>query len=465
LAGTRPAGETECALNTKFVPIASIDFTLLADALLPTGATMSDSTPNLDLPYIAAAQAQKHVTHNEAIRMLDALVNLTALSTRADPPADPVDGDRYIVAADATGTWSGKSNAIAAWQDDAWSFFAPQIGWRCYDVSAAVIVVFGAEGWSPPNSPLPTWQNVPMAGVNVTADLTSRLAVSAPATLLSHEGDDHRVFVNKASPGDTASVLFQDGFSGRAECGLGGDDDFRLSVSPDGAVWHDSMIADRQTGEVSFPGGVKNPQLHGTLDNPSGFDRLYLDAVNGDDTNDGRSKNTAVKTMAGLSSRWVIGRRLEVRLLTDVVFDQVIAIGYVVPQLILYGRNSGDTAFENRKITVADATNVSGHPGSFLFQSFASVLAFKVDVELATTHPYAFFNFNNSIGFLRTHELQLTRTGTGTCCLFANGASFVPSSHYGLNVHTSAAGYVATGIPDGVNPNTDWRYPCNLTAF
>jgi hypothetical protein len=29
---------------------------------------MSDTTTNLLLPYILAAQAQKHVTHNEALR-------------------------------------------------------------------------------------------------------------------------------------------------------------------------------------------------------------------------------------------------------------------------------------------------------------------------------------------------------------------------------------------------------------
>ena len=38
-----------------------------------------DTTPNLQLPYILAAQSQKHVTHNEAIRALDAIVQLAAL--------------------------------------------------------------------------------------------------------------------------------------------------------------------------------------------------------------------------------------------------------------------------------------------------------------------------------------------------------------------------------------------------
>ena len=38
-----------------------------------------DETPNLTLPYIMAAQAQKHVTHNEALRALDAVVQLSVL--------------------------------------------------------------------------------------------------------------------------------------------------------------------------------------------------------------------------------------------------------------------------------------------------------------------------------------------------------------------------------------------------
>ena len=41
---------------------------------------MSDSTTNLLLPYLMAAQAQKHVTHNEALRLLDGLVQLLVKS-------------------------------------------------------------------------------------------------------------------------------------------------------------------------------------------------------------------------------------------------------------------------------------------------------------------------------------------------------------------------------------------------
>ena len=51
---------------------------------------MSDITTHLLLPYILASQAQKHVTHNEALRLLDAMVQLSVLDRDlAAPPASP----------------------------------------------------------------------------------------------------------------------------------------------------------------------------------------------------------------------------------------------------------------------------------------------------------------------------------------------------------------------------------------
>ncbi|MER2536750.1 MAG: DUF2793 domain-containing protein [Rhizobiaceae bacterium] len=89
-----------------------------------------DSTANLALPYILPAQAQKHVTHNEALRALDALVQLSVADRHlATPPATPAEGDRYIVAAGAGDAWSGQAGTIAAFQDGAWAFLPPKKGW------------------------------------------------------------------------------------------------------------------------------------------------------------------------------------------------------------------------------------------------------------------------------------------------------------------------------------------------
>lgn len=91
------------------------------------------TTPNLALPYIDANQSQKHVTHNDAIRALDALCQLSVLAIQTAPPGSPANGDRYIVAVSGSGAWAGKDKQIAAWQDGAWYFYAPQVGETAYN--------------------------------------------------------------------------------------------------------------------------------------------------------------------------------------------------------------------------------------------------------------------------------------------------------------------------------------------
>ena len=98
---------------------------------------MSDITPILHLPYIAAAQAQKHITHNEALRALDVLVQLTVHSRELNfAPETPAEGDSYIIGGSATGLWAGHDGKIAAYRDAAWMFFPPTTGWRAWIVNA-----------------------------------------------------------------------------------------------------------------------------------------------------------------------------------------------------------------------------------------------------------------------------------------------------------------------------------------
>ncbi len=58
--------------------------------------------------------------------------------------------------------------------------------------------------------------------------------------------------INKHATGDTASFLYQTNFSGRAEFGLVGDDNFQLKVSPDGNNFYQSFVVNHMTGEVAF---------------------------------------------------------------------------------------------------------------------------------------------------------------------------------------------------------------------
>ncbi|MDZ4841772.1 MAG: DUF2793 domain-containing protein [Hyphomicrobium aestuarii] len=213
---------------------------------------MTDQTPNLVLPYIAAAQSQKHVTHNEAIRMLDAIVQVGVASrTLTAPPAAPTDGDRYIVPTGAMGAWAGAPAKIAAWQDGAWAFYMPRTGWLAWVAAEARLYVFNGTAWAAYASGISSVNPIALVGVNATADATNRLAVTSPATLLNHDGAGHQLKINKAATAQTASLLFQNGFSGRAEYGLTGDDNFHVKVSPNGTSWQEAMVVDSASAMTS----------------------------------------------------------------------------------------------------------------------------------------------------------------------------------------------------------------------
>ena len=92
--------------------------------------------------------------------------------------------------------------------------------------------------------PLPAQRQTALLGVNAAPDAGNRFAVSSPATLLSHEGAGHQLKINKAAAGETGSLLFQTGWSGRAKLGCAGADDFALKVSEDGVSWVTALSFD-----------------------------------------------------------------------------------------------------------------------------------------------------------------------------------------------------------------------------
>lgn len=104
-------------------------------------------TPYLGLPYIAQGQAQKEIAHNEALNLLDAVVQLAVKGrTAVNPPVAAAEGERWIVPPGATGAWAGQTNKVALWKDGFWRFFTPQDGWLAF-VQDEGTVVYAAGGW------------------------------------------------------------------------------------------------------------------------------------------------------------------------------------------------------------------------------------------------------------------------------------------------------------------------------
>ncbi|WP_210260994.1 DUF2793 domain-containing protein [Enterovirga aerilata] len=203
-------------------------------------------TPNLGLPLLAAAQAQKHVTHNEALLALDALVHCAVLDRDLSaPPASPAEGDRYLVPAAPGGAWAGHAGEIAAFSAGAWAFHAPQPGFLCFAADEAVLLVFDGAAWAP--AVPAALQNLARLGIGTSADaanpFSAKLNKALWTALGTGEGGtgDLRCTLNKEAASQVLSVLFQSGYSGRAELGLVGDDDLQLKTSADGTAWSEAM--------------------------------------------------------------------------------------------------------------------------------------------------------------------------------------------------------------------------------
>lgn len=209
---------------------------------------MSDITARLDLPLIQPSQAQKHVTHNEALQVLDGLVQAALEETGANtPPFEPVTGTLYAIGPGPTDDWAGEPNKLALRINEAWLFIDPQVGWRAWDKATEEFKVFDGTGWA---EITPDLDNLNGIGINTASDGTNRLAVASAATLLTHEGAGHQLKINKSAGTDTASLLFQSNWTGHAEMGLAGDTAFSIKVSDDGSTWHDALRADPATQQI-----------------------------------------------------------------------------------------------------------------------------------------------------------------------------------------------------------------------
>ena len=154
------------------------------------------TTPNLTLSYIASGQAQKEVTHNDALNDLDFLVQASVLDhTLSTPPASPATGDVYVVGASPTGAWTGFANALAAYYAG-WKFKTPEAGWRVWARNDNRLLYYTGTGWAllatPKLEATLTWNpgavannaGVRSSSVTVTgAALGDFVAVAAPYDL------------------------------------------------------------------------------------------------------------------------------------------------------------------------------------------------------------------------------------------------------------------------------------------
>lgn len=195
------------------------------------------NTTNLVLPYLAVGQAQKHVTVNESLRRLDALVQLAVISaTTTAQPASPADGAVYIVPAGKSGAdWSAYANeSLAYYRDGAWEQVTPRQGWIAYVKDADQVLSFDGAAW---------------------AGLSSALRMSATDRVLGRAssgagGAEEIAFTEQAR-------ALCDDASFSAMCATLGT--WRVLAAQAVAVPHTGDTAETVLAAITLPGGAMGP--------------------------------------------------------------------------------------------------------------------------------------------------------------------------------------------------------------
>lgn len=105
-------------------------------------------TDRLKLPLLAAAQAQKEVTHNEALALADIAIQAVVQAVApGSVPSSPALGQCWIVGGTPAGAWAGQAGKIGGWTSGGWRFLAPFEGMQVWSVADSVMVRREGMNW------------------------------------------------------------------------------------------------------------------------------------------------------------------------------------------------------------------------------------------------------------------------------------------------------------------------------
>lgn len=139
---------------------------------------MSD-TARLALPLLESGQAQKELTHNEALALIDLGMHAEVEAVGVDlPPGAPAIGECWVVGTAPVGAWTGQAGAIAGWTAGGWRFLRPREGMRAWN-RAAGREATRADG---------AWEDGVVRASRVIVDGTQVVGARRPAVALPTGG-------------------------------------------------------------------------------------------------------------------------------------------------------------------------------------------------------------------------------------------------------------------------------------
>ncbi len=143
--------------------------------------SFSSSSPRFALPLLFSGQSQKEITVNEAVLTADILMHMAVEAVVASPPTAPSNGQCWLIASGATGSFAGHTDTIAAWSEGGWRFIAPREGMRAYDLSATAQRLYAGGSWR-----LTTAPAAPSGGSVI--DSQARTAITAMIAAMRNAG-------------------------------------------------------------------------------------------------------------------------------------------------------------------------------------------------------------------------------------------------------------------------------------
>lgn len=106
------------------------------------------STTQLGLSTMTEAQALAYLLINDSLVKIDAIIQLSVKDRGlTSPPGSPVEGDRYLIAATATGTWTGHDGQIAIYTGGGWVYLTAKEGWKVWIDDEDLLVIYDGSSW------------------------------------------------------------------------------------------------------------------------------------------------------------------------------------------------------------------------------------------------------------------------------------------------------------------------------
>lgn len=223
-------------------------------------------TPRMSLPMLAPAQAQKHVTVNEALARIDALTHLTLESVdTTTPPVAAADGDIYAVPPGAVNAWAGQGGRLAISVNGGWVFVPPRRGWRAMVLDQGAQAICDGSDWRSGAVTLgPSGASMGLKTLDFGVAITSGTSVTTPLAIPPRAllfGVTGRV-VETISGSATTWDLGVAGDTGRFGTGLGVSLNSWVNGPAAPIVYWDptALLISAQGG--SFAGGVVRLSVH-----------------------------------------------------------------------------------------------------------------------------------------------------------------------------------------------------------